>query len=62
VSIVTTSRPIQPSMRKEMAQQMALLDPRCGFESHNRVTLGEQCPRCHLDLWSYLEVVPQVWP
>ena len=56
------ARPIQPTIVKQLAQLMAVLDPRCGFESHNRITTGEQCPACHLDLWTYIESLPKAWP
>jgi hypothetical protein len=62
MTAVVTGRPVQPSIAKQLAQFMALLDPRCGFDAHNKVAQGEQCPHCHLDLWTYLEAMPKVWP
>jgi hypothetical protein len=56
------SRPIQPSVIKQLAQLMALLDPRCDFEAHNKVAQGEQCPNCKLDLFTYIQCLPQAWP
>lgn len=59
---VTGARPIQPSLRRQFAQLLAVSDPRCSFEAHNQVAQGQQCPHCHLDLWSYRDVVPEFWP
>ena len=56
------SQPIQPTLRRQLAQLLSTADPRCGFEEHNRVALGDQCPRCKMDLWQYLEVTPTDWP
>jgi hypothetical protein len=56
------ARPIQPSIRKQLAQFLALMDPRCGLDAHNRVAQGETCPHCGLNLWTYADVIPQDWP
>jgi hypothetical protein len=56
------ARPIQPSIQKQLAQFMALLDPRCDFPEHNKVAQGEQCVRCHFDLWTYMDAIPKAWP
>lgn len=55
-------RPIQPSIRKQLAQFMALLDPRCVTDSHNKVAQGETCADCQRNLWTYIDSVPEVWP
>lgn len=56
------NRPVQPTTRKQLAQMFALLDPRCGFEQHNEVASGGVCPHCHLDLRTYVDAMPEVWP
>lgn len=59
---VIGARPIQPSMRRELAQQLAYIDPRCEFPEHNYIAVGHTCQHCHLDLAHYLDtMVPQVW-
>jgi hypothetical protein len=57
-----SARPIQPTIRKQVAQLLASVDPRCDFDDHSRIALGGACPHCHLDLFTYLECVPRVWP
>ena len=62
VTTLSGTRPLSPSIRKQVAQLLATLDPRCDFEAHNRVAQGEQCPHCKLDLFTYTEALPSVWP
>ena len=59
-----TGRPVQHSTLTQLAQFMALLDPRCGFEEHNVIVKlpYAPCPRCHLDLKTYRDALPQDWP
>lgn len=57
-----SARPIQPSIAKQLAQFLALMDPRCGLDSHNRIAQGDRCPACGLDLWTYMDAIPKVWP
>lgn len=57
-------RPIQPTVRRELAQSLAIIDPRCGDEYHNMIAtrVGAACPSCHLDLAAYVAVMPTDWP
>jgi len=56
-------RPIQPSIRTEMARYLAVADAtaRCGHDEHVLVAQGLQCPKCHLTLTDYLTIVPRDW-
>lgn len=56
------SRPIQPSTTRQLAQFLALLDPRCGAEQHNEIAKDGICPSCHLDLGVYVAALPRDWP
>ena len=59
------ARPLQPTIVKQIAVNLATLDPRCDFEAHNRIIHGEQCPYCKLDLFTYAEWVRlglKAWP
>lgn len=55
-------RPIQPTIRKQLAQFLSLLDPRCETDSHNRISQGDRCQDCQRSLWEYMPAVPEVWP
>lgn len=57
-----TGRPIQPSIAKQLGMFLALMDPRCWSEDHNRIAQGVTCPACGLDLWAYVNVLPREWP
>jgi hypothetical protein len=58
------AQPIAPSVRRQIGQLLALSDPRCGIEDHNRVSTepGYTCPRCGLNLTAYVDAVPGCWP
>ena len=59
---VASARPVQPSIRRQLAQLMSMLDPRCDSDRHNAVPQGETCPDCGRTLWVYLAAIPQDWP
>jgi len=62
---VSGSRPLQPATIAQVAQVMALLDPRCDFPEHNQVPWGKQCPACGKDLFVYVQWVREgltAWP
>jgi hypothetical protein len=63
--IVADRRPIQPSIRRQLAQFLMMLDPRCDWPEHNTaatVLPATPCTRCHLDLAVYAKAAPAHWP
>lgn len=56
------SRPIQPTYRRQFAEFLGLLDPRCDSPRHNTISEGVTCPGCGRDLSVYLRAVPLDWP
>ena len=62
---LTGSTPVADVDVLHVAQAMSMLDPRCDWPCHNRVALGEPCPRCNLDLGVYQAWIAEglgVWP
>ena len=59
--VTTRPRPVQPSVRKQLAQFYSLLDPRCETEAHNRVAQGDTCSECNRSLFDYLPMVAEDW-
>ena len=56
-------RPIQPSVRRVIAEYLAETDGtvRCGSDRHSAATTGT-CPVCLLSVGDYLAVTPTHWP
>lgn len=54
-------RPVQPSIRREIAEYMMIADPRC---QHTATLIASRgiCPDCHRSLDDYLSEAPEVWP
>jgi hypothetical protein len=56
-------RPIQPSLRRQLATFLALSDPRCMADAeHNAIERGHICPKCHLGIHDYERAIPRDWP
>jgi hypothetical protein len=53
---------INNRLRLQVAQFLALADPRCGSDLHNQITKVPECPVCHLGVIDYVRTVPMMWP
>ena len=54
-------RPVQPTLRRQLAQFISMLDPRCDNDAHNTIAEGKTCPVCGRSLFDYNRMVPDAW-
>ena len=57
-------QPVAPSIQRELAECLAVADPRCGDTRHAWavVTMRGLCPSCLLSLRDYTAAAPRYWP
>lgn len=55
------TRPVQPSIRREVGEYLMAADPRCAHPAV-LIAAGAECPRCHLSRADYVAAAPLAWP